>query len=482
MDSSGYCKCDLCVIITSFDYLVGDAKWKRQKLRQEIEELQSASGTVRQPSKDTSYFPINRLPRDVLAEIFVKCLPEVILWPRIANVGHSTKNVAPLLLCNVCSSWRALALSTPRLWQDLFLTFTKTMPKSEETITMTHIWIKRSGELPLTLRLVVHLDSGFQAVCQALVNAITSYTSRWEHVEFNLGDPPISLPQLGNMPYLRTFAMLVPKDIQFPIASCPKLASIYINHTISSTPLPWHQLTRIQLTHPLPTRDLFFIIQSCSKLADLDVELRDDVHESLPCEMVMNKSLRKLQLSVYKICNPLLKRLTLPALTDIYFGFIFASVIPVPGFQEELLRFFSRSKCKLNKLVLEDCGFEDVELLECFKHDSCASLMDLRIANMYDTPTMFTDAVLIPLTDIPSAENDVLLPKLTHLSLGCCLGGSPSRLGTMILSRCIPFQKQDQLRHLDIQYTELDEEDIHLLQLAESLGLDVTLEVEESGF
>ena len=486
MDGSGYCKCGFCVIITAFDYLAGDAKWKRQKLCQEIKELQSTSGTVQQPSKDMSYSPISWLPRDVFAEIFVQCLPEVILWPRLSGLGHSTRNVAPLLLCNVCSSWRALALSTPRLWQDLSLTFTKTMPKSkskEETIAMTHVWIKRSGELPLTLRLRIYLDGDFQALCQALVNAITSYTSRWEHVAFDFADSPISLPPLGNMPCLRTFTMLVLKDTQFPFASCPKLASIFwaSSHTLSLAPLPWHQLIRIHLTPPLPTRELLFIIQSCSKLTDFRVALRDDVHESLPYEMVINKSLRELQLHVHDICNPLLERLTLPALIDISFDFTRTEVIPVPGFQEELLRFFSRSKYKLKQFVLDDCGFEDVELLECLKHDSCASLMDLRISNMQDTP-MFTDAVLIPLTDIPSAENNVLLPKLKHLSLDLCLDGSPSRLGTMILSRRIPFHKQDQLQYLDIQYTELDERDIYLLQLAESLGLDVTLDVEESIF
>ena len=194
--------------------------------------------------------------------------------------------------------------------------------------------------------------------------------------------------------------------------------------------------------------------------------------------MVINRSLRGLQLQVYEICNPLLERLTLPALTNISFDFVFPSVTPVPGFQEELLNFLSRSKCKLNKLVLEECGFEDVELLECFEHDSCASLMDLRIVNIRNAP-MFSDAVLIPLTDMPSAGNNVLLPKLTHLSLNSCLGGSPSRLGAMILSRRIPFHKQDQLRH---EYRELDERDICLLQLAESLELEVgpaTLVVEE---
>jgi len=50
----------------------------------------------------------------------------------------------------------------------------------------------------------------------------------------------------------------------------------------------------------------------------------------------------------------------------------------------------------------------------------------------------------------------------------------------MILSRRIPFHKQDQLLHLDIhEDIELEEEDIYLLQLAESLGLKVKLNVDE---
>ncbi|KAF8350996.1 hypothetical protein F5887DRAFT_190044 [Amanita rubescens] len=470
MDGSGYC----------------DAKLKRQKLCQETEGLQYvASGTMQQPSKDTSHFPINRLPRDVLAEIFVQCLPEVILWPRISNVGYSTKKVAPLLLCNVCSSWRALALSIPRLWQDLFLTFTKTMPKSklatEETIAMTHVWIKRSGELPLTLRLYVCSGGGSQTLYEALLNAITSYTSRWEHVEFRFVPSPIASLQLGNMPYLRTISMFaVPNDIQPPFDMCPKLARIcdwYFGRTISSVHLPWHQLTHIRLSRPIPTREMFFVIQSCSKLTVLEVVLQDDVHESSSYEMVINRSLRELQLRVSEIRNPLLERLTLPALTNISFDLTFNQT-PMPDFQGELMRFLSRSKCKLNRLVLEDCGLDDVELLECLEQDSCASLTDLRISNTDNGP-MFTDAVLIPLTDIPSAENDVLLPKLTHLSLEFCFGGSPSRFGTMILSRRIPIHKQDQLRHLDIHYIKLDERDIYLLQLAESLGLEAKFDVEE---
>ncbi|PFH46949.1 hypothetical protein AMATHDRAFT_125205, partial [Amanita thiersii Skay4041] len=56
--------------------------------------------------------PIQRLSPEILAEIFAHCLNKL----HSNNIRH-----CPLLLCRVCSSWRALALHTPRLWSSLFI-------------------------------------------------------------------------------------------------------------------------------------------------------------------------------------------------------------------------------------------------------------------------------------------------------------------------------------------------------------------------
>ncbi|KAM6500114.1 hypothetical protein JOM56_003128, partial [Amanita muscaria] len=56
--------------------------------------------------------PIQRLCPDILAEIFAFCLPYAP-W----QFDHRWSRNAPLPLCSVCSSWRFLAISTPRLWQ-----------------------------------------------------------------------------------------------------------------------------------------------------------------------------------------------------------------------------------------------------------------------------------------------------------------------------------------------------------------------------
>ncbi|KIL67339.1 hypothetical protein M378DRAFT_36093, partial [Amanita muscaria Koide BX008] len=58
--------------------------------------------------------PFHRLPLEIIAEIFVLCLSNS------EYVFNSIKkDIAPLLLCNVSSSWRSLVLGIPRLWNKL---------------------------------------------------------------------------------------------------------------------------------------------------------------------------------------------------------------------------------------------------------------------------------------------------------------------------------------------------------------------------
>ncbi|KAJ7650907.1 hypothetical protein FB45DRAFT_703067, partial [Roridomyces roridus] len=58
---------------------------------------------------------IQRLPYEVLEEIFAMSLPE-------DGYPSMTRTDAPLLLSRVCSEWRTLALSMPYLWSSLHIT------------------------------------------------------------------------------------------------------------------------------------------------------------------------------------------------------------------------------------------------------------------------------------------------------------------------------------------------------------------------
>ena len=91
----------------------------RNDLRQidaEIQRLQEKRSVIRKSidSYTTILSPIRRLPTDILREIFYQCL-------------HSTRNPimsaaeAPMLLTQVCSLWRSVALTSPDIWAELHI-------------------------------------------------------------------------------------------------------------------------------------------------------------------------------------------------------------------------------------------------------------------------------------------------------------------------------------------------------------------------
>ena len=470
-----------------FACLLDDAKRRRRALLRAVKKRPQP--TEKQPNQ--RFFPINQLPRDVLAEVFVRCLPEFESWSDIEGLS-SAKGVAPLLLCGVCSSWRDLVRSVPRLWQRLSLRLASTtQSKTEEVTALVHEWIKRSGVLPLVLSLhvrVVVLDDyllGFRAMVEAVLGSFVQYASRWEHFHYHqcMANISIAFPELGDMPHLRSLSLRGYnfEDIGLHISSRPmKLTALNwpLHPTASSSPSPpWDQLTHLILGHFMTARDTLFVIQSCPKLAELEIESYDegDNLDQPPRGItVVNNSLRKLVLNVGESCAQLLKRLALPVLTDMTLHFDYCA----PHVHKQLLRFFTRSKCKLDRLHLVDSEFGSEMLLQCLEHDSCASITDLSIANTFDEP-MVTDPVLTALMDSPSLDDsDTLLPNLAHLEFHMCLDGSPGVLGMMLVSRCVSWDEEDQLKTVKIVCQSLSPPDIVLIaKLKVTHGLKVTLDI-----
>ncbi|KAJ6594636.1 hypothetical protein B0H19DRAFT_901465, partial [Mycena capillaripes] len=87
-----------------------------------------------------------RLPRDIVQEIFLACLPTD------KNAAMSPQE-APLLLCRICSAWREVALSTPRLWASLHIPLLSILEDERRMAALVQ-WFKRSSECPLSLSVV----------------------------------------------------------------------------------------------------------------------------------------------------------------------------------------------------------------------------------------------------------------------------------------------------------------------------------------
>ncbi|KAJ7757617.1 hypothetical protein B0H16DRAFT_1314456, partial [Mycena metata] len=64
---------------------------------------------------DRVVFQVLSLPPEVVSNIFVECLPRRLDTGSLDR-GVPNAKLAPLLLLQVCRTWRAIAVSTPHLW------------------------------------------------------------------------------------------------------------------------------------------------------------------------------------------------------------------------------------------------------------------------------------------------------------------------------------------------------------------------------
>ncbi|KAJ7633449.1 hypothetical protein DFH06DRAFT_692477 [Mycena polygramma] len=145
--------------------------------------------------------PIRRLPLDIVQEIFLACLPTH------RNCVMSASE-APVLLGRICSSWRAISLSTPTLWASLhvirplhppshspgFDSFERKCAQRLETIKA---WLHRSGGCALSISL--EDPSGYYGGRPApdaathpsilYLQALILFASRWRKIEFTSRAP-----------------------------------------------------------------------------------------------------------------------------------------------------------------------------------------------------------------------------------------------------------------------------------------------------
>ncbi|KAK7054705.1 hypothetical protein VNI00_003168 [Paramarasmius palmivorus] len=363
--------------------------------------------------------PARRLPRDVLAEIFLQCLPTVQL-----PVCSATD--APLLLTTICRSWREIAVTTPRLWRaihfvipnlagyytldDNFRSFFAAQKEGLE------LWLNRSCSVLLTISLYLHLDTTrpravkdeLQTMYIQLLDSLLCHSTRWEALYFK-GLPASILSALrdAEVPRLHTFLlensehsfMVPPTLLEAPspifsaIARAPSLHALHIRYSqvdFFTLPVRWYNLTDLTLYHGSitsistptitnPTEILHRLAQTCPSLCTLKLSL--DVLpgnlQDVSFETQVWPQLSRLSISFHhmrihsRITFPVLKNMfntiTTPTLSHL------ALIVPehlgpdVPLMPEApFLDMLIRSKCHLTSLDL-DLRMTDKALIDCLQ-------------------------------------------------------------------------------------------------------------------
>ncbi|KAJ7441743.1 hypothetical protein FB451DRAFT_1150512 [Mycena latifolia] len=191
---SNYCPQD--EEISEIQTLLTEPILRLKRLDDEIADLQKALDKLAEERAGLSAYvdahralisPVRRLPLDIIQEIFVACLPTH------RNCIMSAVE-APVLLGRICSSWRSISLSTPRLWSRLHIV-EPTCPynappvfkeKLAQRLETTKMWLGRSGRCPLSVSLQSTFNNtGFASATQnQFIQDLLPFTSRWEHISF----------------------------------------------------------------------------------------------------------------------------------------------------------------------------------------------------------------------------------------------------------------------------------------------------------
>ncbi|KAJ7725059.1 hypothetical protein B0H16DRAFT_285238 [Mycena metata] len=431
--------------ITQIDASLSALKQRRNRLHQAVR----AHRTVLSPAR--------RLHEDVVREIFVSCISS-------SHNGIMHPSHSPLLLGQICSEWRKIALSTPQLWASLHVPIPPAY-RMENISSLVLTWLGRSGALALSISVTISQACTADRLASPeavsdLLDILISFSHRWKRVQF-ISPPSFHYkPELFFTPLAKLYPESVPMleeatfdfysypmfDLQaLPFLDAPGIRSVgfsSMNANIQSLPLPWAVVTKLQVggtkssllsvTAALQILDKCHNIQICVMhiaLPDLE-DFGEEIH--LP-------HLRHISLvsQGYAPAQAFFANLKVPALKSLKY---------VSMERHTTLPFMSLlSGCvQLEALDMEVKGLPRTELFDCFQRVH-STVVSLRLHLMTEDlsawpgfiypPPILDDRTIGLLTPKPGSEASCLFPRLENLELVGCTALSDRALLDLIQRR-----------------------------------------------
>ena len=367
---------------------------------------------------NTVLSPARRLLPDILREIFHHCIGET--YPIL-----SAKE-APMLLTRVCSQWRSVALSSPRIWTRLHIPLPGNPPISTDYAMndsqalelcrqvffkmmqlrrqAVNDWLDRSGSCPLSLSIAypfdhisrTNIDNDEDDVADPLFQIIHPFAPRLEHLRLSM---PLSIYRrletrvpLHSLSMLQSFTgnILSPgpplgaasTPIPLHIIELPSLEALSLNFLQFTINLgryrnSWKHLTNICFGSPVTDTDLLDLLRQCHNLIILDVNMqipwvRADGRE-LNLSTVLLPHLKSLKLRETGSSSPAIFAINAPSLKLLQYRCphryraSYSPNEPRIYRPESLIWLISNAAASLETLSIDPHTFEQEQVLECLQ-------------------------------------------------------------------------------------------------------------------
>ncbi|KAJ7502552.1 hypothetical protein B0H11DRAFT_1989085 [Mycena galericulata] len=432
--------------------------------------------------------PARRLPIDVIREIFMACIPTH------RNCVMSARE-APILLGRICSSWRTISLSTPRLWSRLHIVepkedmehprsslepHTKKLAQRFETMKT---WLGRSGQCPLSISFdgdKKHIfgdsdDSDEDSGSHPMLKALIPFASRSQEVSLRITSSflPTLISFEGAFTMLKTLEITVlrvysdyAEEVQWgplELLRGPHISTVALNNLNTNPlalPLRWENITSLALMghwsnkQYLTSDTVVQILSRCPQIRNCRVSVLDNSEREGESSFEL-PSLRSLELTGTATPSQTIMRmfslLSLPELRHFDFrGIGGGNITFMP---------LLHNSVHLESLAIETDSFKKESLMGLL-HALPSAIRFLNIADRFSerARSFIDEETLSPL--IPSADaQNVRCPALQEFRLSPCAGP----LSDKALLRFIQARmalKPATLRRVEVQFERNVELDI----------------------
>lgn len=237
--------------------------------------------------------PARRILPEMFSEVFKWCCSD-------DDLEDATR--APFILGQVCSYWRAVAISMPSLWSSLFLRVNSSNAKSKVELARTVL--SRLGTCPLTIEFSAALTNWDEDV-DSCFDVMIRHSMRWKSASFFAIPPCGPLRKLslakGALPILEELRIWQFSEFvvdAFEVA--PQLRSLQTNMPPSTLKVPLELLEHLHLCF-VSQRACHDWLSQCPNLVECKFELDEDNDRHPPLFAVNLPRLTKLQIDVSEL-------------------------------------------------------------------------------------------------------------------------------------------------------------------------------------